>query len=107
MRLLLNLHESVPPQDPLPNLPQLPVATYRPELESRSLASVDPEVSKLNVSHSSSAMDIEEQPYLPFGAKISLVKDILRDQVPVPVGKATEPTVRSLLSRHEPHGDCH
>jgi len=36
--------ELVPPQDPLPSLPQLPVATYRPELESRCPASVDPEV---------------------------------------------------------------
>ena len=37
---------------------------------------------KLNVSHSSSSMDMEEQPYLPFDANISLVKDILGDKMP-------------------------
>ena len=41
-------------------------------------------------------MDMEEQPYLPLGAKISLVKDILGDTMPVPVERVTEPTVLAL-----------
>ena len=40
-------------------------------------------------------MDMEDQTYLPFGAKISLV-NILGNIMPVPVERVTEPTVLAL-----------